>query len=554
MPGQRTEERPVYTRSGRVEWFRFLPAAVVTLLVAAAMAYCWFLLYDVGHGYWLATAVLTALPVALSAYLAVAFGHCRNRAVAGALGVMATLVFQLGYFHADMVRQKGPETLLSFDQLPEFIGNRMANDRARLGFMPRGELYNWFYSAVELLTISLFVIGAPSYRSQKAYCESCRRWMRSVAFHAKAGRGDDIADALETEDWSDMPVIAGRAVKIAGAQSWVEFEYCPNVRDPESECVAYLSLKEHPSATENPEELLKQGLLERHEVNALADHVAPLAWLRVSAPTASTDEPAAGRSIDRHVGAVAAVERLPDSAGGADFDRAGKYEFLLGLMTVGVPLAGIGLIVWGMVRAPWNDSPPGSTISWLMVGTGLIAALAGGLVCWVNVDLIGVRYIRGRIGRIIAERADSVVSADDPGARFIDIVPREQWHQLVPDKAIDRGLLRFDPTGRRILFEGMKERYVIPADAVLTCEVERMLPTTGNWNFFAVVLTVSYSVSAPAPIAGGRRDEEWEVPLLPRSTRFRRYNSAYRRELAESLRDEIEDFVDEVPRNKEDES
>ena len=44
------------------------------------------------------------------------------------------------------------------------------------------------------------------------------------------------------------------------------------------------------------------------------------------------------------------------------------------------------------------------------------------------------------------------------------------------------------------------------------------------------------------------------MPLLPRSTHFRRYNSAYRRELAESLRDEIEDFVDEVPRNKEDES
>ena len=101
---------------------------MVTLLAAAGMAYCWFLLYDAGHGYWLATAVLTALPVVLAAYLAVVFGHCRNRAVAGALGVMATLVFQLGYFHADLVRQMGPEALLSFDQLPEFIGNRMAND------------------------------------------------------------------------------------------------------------------------------------------------------------------------------------------------------------------------------------------------------------------------------------------------------------------------------------------------------------------------------------------------------------------------------------------
>ena len=102
----------------------------------------------------------------------------------------------------------------------------------------------------------------------------------------------------------------------------------------------------------------------------------------------------------------------------------------------------------------------------------------------------------------------------------------------------------------RLLFEGLKERYIIPADAVLDCRVEPMMPHTGNWNFFAVVLTVRYPMGVPASVTGGRRDDEWEVPFLPRPTRFRRYNTAYRRALARDLRDEIEDMLDQAPRRK----
>jgi hypothetical protein len=85
---------------------------------------------------------------------------------------------------------------------------------------------------------------------------------------------------------------------------------------------------------------------------------------------------------------------------------------------------------------------------------------------------------------------------------------------------------------------------VIPAGAVLTCEVVPMMPHTGSWNFYAVVLTVRYPADAPASVVGGRRGDEWEVPLLPRPTRFRRYGNAYRQDLAEDLREEIEELLD----------
>ena len=81
--------RPTYERSGRVDWLRFMPAALVTLVIAATMAYVWFLASDAGLGYWLATPVVLALPVAIAGYVAVAVGRCRNRGVAAAFGIAA---------------------------------------------------------------------------------------------------------------------------------------------------------------------------------------------------------------------------------------------------------------------------------------------------------------------------------------------------------------------------------------------------------------------------------------------------------------------------------
>lgn len=528
-------------------WPRFLPAALLTLLVAAAMAYVWFLAFGAGLGYWLATPIVLVLPVGLAGYLAVGFGHCRNRVVAGTLGVLAALVFHAGYFHADLVNQKGRATLTRLDMLPEFIATRMANDGIRINnqLLPRSELYNWFYSSVELLVISLLVGAAAVYRSQKAYCESCHRWMRSIGLQAKPGASTDIAEALDTGDWSDVPITIGQMSAFARARSWLDFEYCPGAREKGSGCAAYLTLKEFTGSTEPQQVLMAQGRLEPDELDAIAGRVAALAFLRVSAPPATADEIASGWSIERHAGAVAAVERLPGHSGGADLDRAGKIELLLALVPLSALLGGIAMFVWGLVRAPWADA---DWLGYFLLAAGLVAAAAGGLVCWVNVDYLGLCYMHGRICRTLSHRPDALVLPDDPAARFIDVVPRAQWHQLVPDKPADRGLLRLDPAGTRLVFEGLKERYVIPADAVLVCRVEPMLPHTGNWNIFAVVLTVRYPAGARASVTGGRRDDEWEIPLLPRSTEFRRYSSTRRRDLAKTLRADIEDLLDQAAR------
>ena len=219
---------------------------------------------------------------------------------------------------------------------------------------------------------------------------------------------------------------------------------------------------------------------------------------------------------------------------------------MCGLGLVCIVLAGIGMIIFGAVRLNWDDLFH-RWFDLLVFVVGVVATVMAGTISFVNVDFPGMRYARRWVRGIIAQRPDALVNADEPDALFVDVVPRIQWHQLIPDKAADRGLLLLDRQRGRLLFEGAKERYVIPVDAVLSTKVESMMPHTGSWNFFAVVLTVRYPENAPSSITGGRRDDEWEIPFLPRPARFRRYSTAFRRELADSLLGEIGLLLDDAP-------
>src|SRR5262249_16874383 len=154
------------------------------------------------------------------------------------------------------------------------------------------------------------------------------------------------------------------------------------VREGNGECGAYLTLKEISGGSDPVEVLMYQGRLSSEELDALSERLSALAFLRVSAPTTNADEPIPGRSIERHSGPVAAVERLPPDAGGTELDRAGKKEFMLALVPIVALLAGIGLIIWGGIK----EGPAG----YALMAPGIVAAFFGGLICWINVDLFGL--------------------------------------------------------------------------------------------------------------------------------------------------------------------
>ena len=61
-----------------------------------------------------------------------------------------------------------------------------------------------------------------------------------------------------------------------------------------------------------------------------------------------------------------------------------------------------------------------------------------------------------------------MVDPDAAAARFVEIVPKSNWDvRGLPENATDVGFLAFDFQARILLFEGDRERYRIPAGALI---------------------------------------------------------------------------------------
>src|SRR5438105_2880813 len=123
--------RPAYQSSGRVRWPVFLPLAAGVLASAVAMAWVLAWAFHLGIYLVLVAPLLAALPVGGVLSTTVTLGHCRNRYVAAALGVLAGGLLYLGYYHFDLVRIIGMGHVQRVDFLPRYIWFRLQNDQIR---------------------------------------------------------------------------------------------------------------------------------------------------------------------------------------------------------------------------------------------------------------------------------------------------------------------------------------------------------------------------------------------------------------------------------------
>lgn len=116
------------------------------------------------------------------------------------------------------------------------------------------------------------------------------------------------------------------------------------------------------------------------------------------------------------------------------------------------------------------------------------------------------RYFRALLRREIKQRPDAIVHAD-ADTWFVEIVPRSNWNRMMWRTETDMGFLAVDAARRELRFEGDKERFRVPVDALLSCEVEKSVfsssakPTAPGY----------FLVTLRAPSAGG----VWEAPVSP---------------------------------------
>jgi hypothetical protein len=128
---------------------------------------------------------------------------------------------------------------------------------------------------------------------------------------------------------------------------------------------------------------------------------------------------------------------------------------------------------------------------WYRVGGGTPAA---GLV----------QYYRRVIASQAVERLDPLFPPDDPGAVYVEVVPRRAWtDRSARRKLSDGGLLLIDRDSSALLYEGDRQRYIIPAAAVLRCEIEELIIGGATEGLYAVVLMIQLDQGTH------------ELPLLP---------------------------------------
>jgi hypothetical protein len=120
---------------------------------------------------------------------------------------------------------------------------------------------------------------------------------------------------------------------------------------------------------------------------------------------------------------------------------------------------------------------PGNTLlsfSPVLIGLAATAGLGWVLGGYMLRQPWSSRYMLHKTRAEFLGRQDPLVDANCPDAIFVEVIPRRNWGQITLQNAEDIGLLRIDPEQRGLLIEGDNKRYRIPAQSVVSCDVESM--------------------------------------------------------------------------------
>ncbi|HEV3256339.1 MAG TPA: hypothetical protein VG013_05610 [Gemmataceae bacterium] len=539
------EARPMYRPSGQVDWRSFLAWGLLTLAVSLVMAGGLHLLFIGGWCFLVLIPLVATLPAAGMVCVMVARGHCRNPVLGGLTGLAAAWISYFGSYHIDLVQQRGPAVVHRLDLLPGHFVHRMNTDVEEVrGGHPvrvRGPnanprrvdwLGNWLMFVLEFGMLSCLGFGVGWRWASKPYCETARCWMTEQSAALPVGTAAALVQALRDgslPDWADrLPPRVAQQLPYCGLTihyvAWSE-DRAPSLR-------IYLTVKEVKNHVW-PKVLFKHGELAPEELaglvplfpalQSLVDHVTPPAQT-----SHGTDKAASGSGVD--------VQPVPAPFAGRVI--TGRHVAMAHVVAVAPSLAGLGLLAGAGVALHHDQLG--------LAGVMIVLALGilGAVVRMARVPA-SARYFRQVARRAFRERPDCLVAPDQPGAVFVEVIPRRNWNQMKIESATDMGFLLVDREQGRLLFEGDRERYEVPAKALVACEVEARREHDDNPKADPVYLTV---------IRAQRAGQAWEAPLLPRDLASGKQpaRSSYERAVAlqgliRTLRLDVERRADNSP-------
>lgn len=536
-------ERPRYVPSGRVDWLKFLPLLLLSLLCAAVLAAALYGLYFEGWYLIILVPAIAAMLLSVMLSFAVRAGKCRSPLLAGALGLVAGVVMYIGYYYIGMVAMLGPQYATRLDLLPAYISWRAHVDVQHDVGGPRlphdqdsaDAPMNWFLFAFELGLVLFVTLLVTRRRASRAFCESCGSWKTQHVALFAPGFGKQIAEWL---DAGQLPMIASLPPFKAGRRQQftsVAVEVCPLTAASQN-CPAYLAVKDVSLGGGGTEFQKFDGatgkvLVQRAQISA--EELASIRQLfpalsGIAATPAQIPTGAAGARIPPPIPAGLSrsqlIEVTPIPPADARKVMNGwtiAVGNLLSLVIVAAMIlfaAGIfaGIFLSGLPELmDHKGSPP--NLARVVAGLALSAVclvlcILSGYVGLKNSSFLGNRYYLGRAKRFFSLRRDRIVDPDRTSnlpTFFVEVVPRRNWGKLMLETATDVGFLQVDARRGEIRFEGDCERYRIPARAIRDCAIEQIVMSAGQSTitYYAVV------------ISGDTATGPWEAPFIARQTR-----------------------------------
>jgi hypothetical protein len=524
--------RPRYRASGGVDLARFGFWFVVAALPIALLA--GFLLSQVFDWGWYIIGLAPLVAGALAAggvALAVRFGRCRNRILGLMTGILAGSITYFSYYQFHLAGFIGFENVHRVDLLPDWVHLRVMTDQQKdvaAGDKPAPKIrdaavdtgFRWMFFAMDLILAIVPGAAAGWSCASKPFSERYRRWMTSYTMRIAPESADAIAAALADGRTSGLAelVLPPGAVPSA-TSSELRFDYLPDVVDAD----VFLSVSHMiPQGKNRPprrQVLLDRGLLTADEAAVLG----PAARLPRTGEATRTQSAAIGDHLS------GLVSPLPEGEAGQVNTRGFIWRAgALQLSPLLLAIAFAATFGW-LAYAHWDDWDQATLTATIAIAAAIPLGLLVYLIRYEHY-LPGIYYHK-RTMAVLRNRGDSFVDADDPDAVFVEVIPRANWARLMAQNARDVGLMKVDERKRVILFEGDRERWVIPAESILSCEVEEFTELgmeENKYNLHAVVVLV-------ANIGG----QPWEAPLCPRITTFTPWTADTRRRLARELRQMI---------------
>jgi hypothetical protein len=535
-PNKQAETFPgrEFYKTGGANWPQFIVWLILPFAAAALLAVGLFELFNLGHYYVVILPLIAAVLVALLVSLAINKGHCRSPIIGCTSGIAAGLVMYLGYFYCGMIYHVGPEVASRPDLLPLYIRARMESDVIRdVGADRENETrqrkgdpwFNWMTFAFEFIGVVAITGLAGHNRARKPYCRACGKWMQREVTQFEPNQATPILEALRTSSARSLAALCAQPVFATVPNATLAAEICPTLKDGVSrDCPVYVSLKQVTAAAHSPTRdsfdapkgklLLRSLKLNSDEFAALGSRFKVFETVAGRAAVAALQPETADSSGSSSTAALAEIKPVESDYAGKVLTRRNAF-IALGYVLVALVLifASIGLAAWGgMMAFPDKNSPQNVTPTKKILGIALLSAgglcfLGTAVFFFVNPSFFSTRFLLRRAREEFSRRPKCLVDPNDPDALFIEIVPKLNWGRMMLETASDIGFLKVDPSRREILFEGDKERFRVPAEAITYAALEFFVEGQGS----NAATKIYYVV-----LRANRSKDFWEVPLRER--------------------------------------